>query len=109
MMEAKFSTINKKIPKSHLGDLLNDLLKKKSTEEPPGWQQFSNSLKSIDIPKSLVENSDRWNYMHPVVKKGKKKTKRTFLAVSIHSLSPSPRRGGRKRTRTKWLDFDDDS
>ena len=98
-----------KISKSHLGDLLNDLLKKKSTEEPPGWQQFSNSLKSLDIPKSLVENPDRWNYMHPVIKKGKKKTKKTSPAVSIQSFSPSPRRGGRRRTQPRWLDFDNDS
>ena len=94
------------IPQSHLGDLLNDVLMKKSSKEGPrGWEEFSKSLKSVDVPKDLVENTRRWNLMHPAIKQTKRSGR-----IS-RSSSPAPRRGGRlKKTRTpqtKWLDFDD--
>src|SRR6266581_8662394 len=57
-----------KLYNSRVGDLLNDILQKKSTVTdggPLGWQEFSDSLKSLGVSRDLVENSDRWRYMHP--------------------------------------------
>jgi len=59
-----------KIPRSHVGDLLSDILEKKKTtadEGPLGWRKFSNSLKSLDVPSNLIVN-----YMHLKLQKTEK-------------------------------------
>ena len=56
---------NKTIPKTHVVDLLNDLLRKRtSTPSPSGWKQLANALKDYNIPHELIGNEDRWNYIN---------------------------------------------
>jgi hypothetical protein len=56
---------NKTIPKTHVVDLVNDLLRKRtSTPNPFGWKQLANALKDYNIPHELIGNNDRWNYIN---------------------------------------------
>ena len=64
------------VPNSNVSDLLTDVLKKKTTDPPIGWQQFSDSLKTSNVGRELVVNEDRWKYMHPVKKEDAKPRKR---------------------------------
>lgn len=53
------------IPESHIVDLINDLLRKRVTlAEVPGWRELADALKSSNVPRDLIGNSDRWEYMH---------------------------------------------
>ena len=48
---------NTTIPKTHAVDLVNDLLRKRtSTPSPSGWKQLANALKDYNIPHELIGN-----------------------------------------------------
>ena len=52
------------IEKSNMIDLINDILRKrKSVASPRGWQEFASALRNTNIPRELVGNIDRWNYI----------------------------------------------
>jgi hypothetical protein len=54
------------VPRSHLIDLVQDVLKTKNQDPPPaGHNEFINALKDVNVPKTLVLNTDRWKTMHP--------------------------------------------
>src|SRR6218665_3292048 len=63
---------NKTLPETHAVDLINDLLRKR-TSSPNGWQQITTALKGHSIPRELIGNSERWRYKN----KPQKKTKAT--------------------------------
>lgn len=69
------------VPNSNISDLLTDVLKKKTTVAPVGWQQFSDSLKASNIGRELVVNEDRWKYMNPVKKEDSKPKKRVTKKI----------------------------
>ena len=53
------------IPKTHVVDLINDLLRKRtSTPSPTGWMQLADALKDYNIPRELIGNEDRWKYIN---------------------------------------------
>lgn len=53
------------IPKTHAVDLVNDLLRKRtSTSSPSGWRQLADALKDYNIPHELIGNVDRWKYIN---------------------------------------------
>src|SRR6218665_665249 len=54
---------NKTLPETHAIDLINDLLRKK-TSSPNGWKQLATALKGHGIPRELVGNSERWRYIN---------------------------------------------
>jgi len=97
-----------KLHKSHVGDLLNDVLQKTSTDEGPlGWQEFASSLKSLGVPKDLVENRARWKHVRPDPTTPKKvrssKTADNAAAVTVT-------RGKSKRQLRKhqsWISYDE--
>ena len=82
--EGEFIYRQRKIPKSRVVDLINDVILKKSTESPPGWEEFSDSLKAVNAPRKLVANDTYW--------------KRN------HSPSPAPK-SRRKRGRKSWEEY----
>ena len=47
------------IPGSNLIDLVHDLLRKRKTTDPVGWQQFANQMSAANIPMELVGNVAR--------------------------------------------------
>lgn len=53
------------LPKTHVVDLVNDLLRKRTTTPAPaGWKQLANALKEYNIPRELIGNEDRWKYIN---------------------------------------------
>jgi hypothetical protein len=102
----KQQTLNR----SHIGDLLNEALKKKSilADSPIGWRQFLNSLKELAVPKDLIENVNYWNYMHPPIDI-KKKLKAKIAASPLFTTPSAKReslRGKVKPPSKKWLEYD---
>src|SRR6218665_2051595 len=61
---------NKTLHETHAVDLINDLLRKR-TSSPNGWQQLATALKGHSIPRELIGNSERWRYIN----KSQRKTK----------------------------------
>ena len=47
------------IPGSNVIDLVHDLLRKRKTTDPIGWQQFANQMSAANIPMELVGNVAR--------------------------------------------------
>ena len=50
------------IPGSKAVDLVHDLLGKRKTPDPVGWQQFTNQMRAANIPMELVGNVTRRRY-----------------------------------------------
>ena len=52
------------IKRSNLTDLVNDVLRKRrSVNDPQGWETFAQVLQRINVPQDLVGNTSRWRYM----------------------------------------------
>jgi len=82
---------NTTIPKTHAVDLVNDLLRKRtSTPSPSGWKQLANALKDYNIPHELIGNEDRWKYIN---------------SSHDESFAVAPIRGQRKRQRQQRFDW----
>ena len=47
------------IPCSNVVDLVHDLLRKRKTSDPIGWQQFASQMHAANIPMELVGNVAR--------------------------------------------------
>ena len=56
---------------SNAVDLVHDLLRKRKTPDPVGWQQFANQMRAANMPMELVGNVTRRLYLQ------KKRGKRT--------------------------------
>ena len=52
------------LPKTHIHDLVQDVLRKRKTLVPQGWQTFAQALKESNTPQDLVGNPDRWKWMN---------------------------------------------
>ena len=48
---------------SNVVDLVHDLLRKRKTDDPTGWQSFARQLRVINIPMELVGNATRKAYI----------------------------------------------
>ena len=48
---------------SNAVDLVHDLLRKRKTDDPTGWQSFARQLRAINIPMELVGNVARKAYI----------------------------------------------
>ena len=104
---------------SQIGDLLNEVLKKKSTlaDAPIGWREFSDSLKELAVPKDLIENVNIWTHMHPprAIKK-KLKTKKVLTASKYATPTNIPKKRARPHAQAikpypvhlgkRWLEYD---
>ena len=76
------------IPGSNIVDLVHDLLRKRKTSDPIGWQQFANQMHAANIPMELVGNVARRQHIEkrtriptptPKPKKKKKTTRPLHL------------------------------
>ena len=95
---------NTVVPKTHVVDLINDLMRKRtSARTPNGWKRFADALKDHNIPHELIGNEDRWSYINesfdpdePVIP--------TPIRRSTVSRKPTTSNVGRKtfRKRTPW-------
>ena len=82
------------IPGTNIIDLVSDVLRKRKTVTPHGWQEFARALRGINAPREWIGNTDRWDWMH--------RTSGTEDAYSTadESVSPSPNRRSRPPIRT---------
>ena len=48
---------------THIVDLVNDVLRKRKSFSPRGWQEFAKLLTTLHPPRELVGNQDRWSFM----------------------------------------------
>ena len=56
---------SKVMPKTHAIDLLNDFVRKRTTAAAPtGWKQLADVLKEHNIPRELIGNDNRWDYIN---------------------------------------------
>ena len=53
----------KKIPGSHLADLVSDLFQPRKGFDPIGWKFFDQALSKMNVPKTLFSNTQRRNFM----------------------------------------------
>jgi hypothetical protein len=52
---------NKKVKGSNLADLINDALRPRKQERPPGWKEFAKGLTRINIPREIARNPSYWD------------------------------------------------
>ena len=74
------------VPGSNVIDLVHDLLRKRKTADPIGWQQFASQMRAANIPMELVGNVARRRHIQ--------KRKRT--------LTPKPVKGRRVQLPVAW-------
>src|SRR6218665_3905574 len=85
---------NSVISKPHIVDLVNDLLRKRtSTSTTTGWKQLADALEEYNIPRELIGNVDRWNYIND---------------THDESTSVTPKRtaSGKRRRQRKRIDWE---
>ena len=52
------------IPHSNVSDLVNDLIRnRRNTRDPKGWRDFARHLHEMNVPRELIGNSRRLEYM----------------------------------------------
>ena len=49
---------------SNIIDLVNDVIRHRNGSEPTGWQALAEGLKDMNIPKDVIGNRERWDWMH---------------------------------------------
>ena len=80
------------IPGSNVVDLVHDLLLKRKTSDPIGWQQFASQMHAANIPMELVGSVARRQHIH----------KRTRI------LTPTPKPKKKNKKKTRPLQLPDD-
>ena len=51
------------IPNTNIGDLALDVVRARKSFDPNGWKDLSNALRKHNIPRTLVGNQKRWDFM----------------------------------------------
>ena len=51
------------VSRSHINDLVQDVLRSRKHHVPHGWQTFATALKESNTPQDLIGNQDRWQWM----------------------------------------------
>ena len=77
------------VPGSNVIDLVLDLLRKRKTSDPIGWQQFASQMHAANIPMERVGNVARRRHIQ--------KRKRT--------LTPKPVKGRRVQLPVAWESY----
>lgn len=83
------------LPNTNINDLVQDVLRKRKSHVPRGWEAFAQSLRESNIPQDLVGNSEKWNWMTSDVPSSGKENR------GASSLSKFKR----KRKRVIWTPY----
>ncbi len=51
------------VPHTHVVDLVQDTLRKRKTHTPHGWKTFASALKESNVPRDVIGNLDRWEWI----------------------------------------------
>src|SRR6218665_887010 len=85
---------NSVIAKTHIVNLVNDLLRKRtSTSTPTGWKQLADALKEYNIPRELIGNEDRWRYINDT-------------QDEIATVTPKRVASGKRQRQRKRIDWE---
>ncbi len=76
---------NELVPDSHAVDLVNDLVRKRNSKLPVGWDILARALKESNIPRRLVDNDGRWEHMHAT-------PDRPIRLLDADTAAPPPKR-----------------
>ena len=74
------------VPGSNVVDLVHDLLRKRKTSDPIGWQQFGSQMRAANIPMELVGNVAR----------------RRHIQQRKRTLTPKQKKGRRVQLPDDW-------
>ena len=85
------------IPNTHIHDLVQDVLRKCKTHVPVGWQTFARALRESNIPKDLVGNLDRWQWMNQ---------EETPMGVTVSATEVhTPKMKSRSSKQLRWAPY----
>ena len=77
------------VPGSKVVDLVHDLLRKRKTSDPIGWQQFGSQMRAANIPMELVGNIAR----------------RRHIQQRKRTLTPKQKKGRRVQLPDDWESY----
>ena len=77
------------VPGSNVVDLVHDLLRKRKTSDPIGWQQFGSQMRAANIPMELVGNIAR----------------RRHIQQRKRTLTPKQKKGRRVQLPDDWESY----
>ena len=86
------------IPNTHIHDLVQDVLRKRKTHVPVGWQTFVRALRESNIPQDLVGNLDRWQWMN--------QEEDTPMGVTVSATEVhAPKMKSRSSKQLRWAPY----
>ena len=86
------------IPNTHIHDLVQDVLRKRKTHVPVGWQTFARALRESNIPQDLVGNLDRWQWMN--------QEEQTPMGVTVSATEVhTPKIKSRSSKQLRWAPY----
>ena len=87
------------IPNTHIHDLVQDVLRKRKTHVPVGWQTFARALRESNVPQDLVGNLERWQWMNQ--EKEPTPMGVTVSASEVHT----PKMKSRSSKQLRWAPY----
>ena len=86
------------IPNTHIHDLVQDVLRKRKTHVPVGWQTFARALRESNIPQDLVGNLDCWQWMN--------QEEQTPMGVTVSATEVhTPKIKSRSSKQLRWAPY----
>ena len=86
------------VPNTHIHDLIQDVLRKRKTHIPVGWQTFARALRESNIPQDLVGNLDRWQWMN--------QEEQTPMGVTVSATEVhTPKMKSRSSKQLRWAPY----
>ena len=86
------------VPNTHIHDLIQDVLRKRKTHIPVGWQTFARALRESNIPQDLVGNLDRWQWMN--------QEEQTPMGVTVSATEVhTPKIKSRSSKQLRWAPY----
>ena len=87
------------VPNTHIHDLVQDVLRKRKTHVPVGWQTFARALRESNIPQDLVGNLDRWQWMN-------QEEESTPMGVTVSATEVhTPKMKSRSSKQLRWAPY----
>ena len=86
------------VPGSNIVELFHDILRKRKTLTPTGWQRFARQLRRINLPMEWVANIDRRQYMQQSSSPG-------WSSHARRRATRSPTSGSRRLFPSLWESF----
>ena len=92
---------------SNAVDLVHDLLRKRKTDAPTGWQSLAKQLRTVNIPMELIGNAARRTYIQTDSLSRRSATTPRAVGSARKSLRWTPLARPRHPTPTppRWLDL----